>query len=281
CAASDLPLSSGWAVAEDLKDSHLLASWIGVDHVTTESELCSDSIEELYAQQGPENLGAATSRNNDLLQSRGTVLGRIPVTANATVDAVDAKAHAYADATWKVLILVYKAYQHEKETDANIVALFDKMAALYSFVDDLEDLPSKINHLEHENTIRVWDAESGALRAGPFTGQTMPVHSVVFSPDGQRIAPGSNDKTICVWDAESGALKTGPFTGHTEPVNSVVFSPDGQRIISRRDPMIRPSAFGHSKRDHSQGTQTSLLPPTHGTTALLSISGSFDGALPM
>ncbi|KZP24076.1 hypothetical protein FIBSPDRAFT_1042377 [Athelia psychrophila] len=214
--------------------------------------LTAQSIDELYAQQGPENLGAATCRNNDLLQSRGTVLGRIPVIANATVDAVDAKAHAYADATWKVLSLVYKAYQHEKETDANIVALFDKMAALYSFVDDLEDLPSKIKRLE-----------------------------LVFSPDGQRIASGSNDKTICVWDAESGALKAGPFTGHTEPVNSVVFSPDGQRITSRRDPMIRPSAFGHSKRGHSQGTQTSLLPATHGATALLSISGSFNGALSM
>ncbi|KZP24090.1 hypothetical protein FIBSPDRAFT_1042389 [Athelia psychrophila] len=113
--------------------------------------LTAQSIDELYAQQGPENLGAATCRNNDLLESRGTVSGRIPVIANATVDAVDAKAHAYADATWKVLSLVYKAYQHEKETDANVVSLSGKMAALYSFIDDLEeDLPSKIKRLEED-----------------------------------------------------------------------------------------------------------------------------------
>lgn len=44
---------------------------------------------------------------------------------------------------------VNQAYQHQKETDANVVALFDKMAALYSFVDDLEEgLPSKIKRLE-------------------------------------------------------------------------------------------------------------------------------------
>ncbi|KZP24084.1 hypothetical protein FIBSPDRAFT_951393 [Athelia psychrophila] len=109
--------------------------------------LTAQSIDELYAQQGPENLGAATCRNNDLLQSRGTVLGRIPVIANATVDA----AHPYADAAWKVLSLVYKAYQHEKETDANVVSLSGKMAALYSFIDDLEeDLPSKIKRLEED-----------------------------------------------------------------------------------------------------------------------------------
>ncbi|KZP04124.1 hypothetical protein FIBSPDRAFT_711046, partial [Athelia psychrophila] len=57
--------------------------------------------------------------------------------------------HPYADTAWKVLSLVYKAYQQQKETDANVVALFDKMAALYSFVDDLEEgLPSKIKRLE-------------------------------------------------------------------------------------------------------------------------------------
>ncbi|KZP04129.1 hypothetical protein FIBSPDRAFT_1054893 [Athelia psychrophila] len=233
--------------------------------------LAVQSIDELHTQQEPDNFGTAASENEDLLQSLGTVLDRIQVIANATVDAVDAvaKVHPYADTAWKVLSLVYKAYQHRKETDANVVSRFDKMAALYSFVDDLEEgLPSKITRLKP--TI-----------AGSFTGYTNRVNSVVFSPDGQRIALGSWDNTICVWDAESGALKAGPFIGHTEPVNSVVFSPDGQRITSRRDPMIRPSAFGHSKRGNSQGTQTSLLPAAHGATALLSISGSFNGALSM
>ncbi|KZP24098.1 hypothetical protein FIBSPDRAFT_930079, partial [Athelia psychrophila] len=105
----------------------------------------------LPAQQGLENLGAVASENKDLLQSLGTVLNKIQVIADATVNAVDviAKVHPYADTAWKVLSVVYKAYQHQKETDVNVVALFDKMAALYSFVDDLEEgLPSKIKRLE-------------------------------------------------------------------------------------------------------------------------------------
>lgn len=44
----------------------------------------------LPAQQGLENPGAAASENGDLLQNLGTVLERIRVIADVTVDAVDA-----------------------------------------------------------------------------------------------------------------------------------------------------------------------------------------------
>ncbi|KZP34597.1 hypothetical protein FIBSPDRAFT_11673 [Athelia psychrophila] len=102
------------------------------------------------AQQGLQNLGAVVSENEDVLQSLGIVLDKIQVIAKATADAVDviAKVHPYADAAWKVLSAVYKAYQKQKETDSNVVSLFNKMAELYSFVDDVEGLPSKIERLE-------------------------------------------------------------------------------------------------------------------------------------
>ncbi|OCH86524.1 WD40 repeat-like protein, partial [Obba rivulosa] len=58
------------------------------------------------------------------------------------------------------------------------------------------------------------------------------VNSVAFSPDGRRIASGSDDKTIRMWDAQTGELVAAPFNGHQGWVWSVAFSPDGQRIAS-------------------------------------------------
>jgi WD40 repeat protein len=63
-------------------------------------------------------------------------------------------------------------------------------------------------------------------------GHTDQVYSVSFSPDGQSIVSGSDDKTIRVWLVESGELVR-TLEGHTDWVTSVSFSPDGQSILSK------------------------------------------------
>jgi WD40 repeat protein len=57
------------------------------------------------------------------------------------------------------------------------------------------------------------------------------VRSVAYSPDGARIASGSDDKTIRLWSAITFA-ELGKIEGHSDAVLSVVFAPDGTRIIS-------------------------------------------------
>ena len=71
-----------------------------------------------------------------------------------------------------------------------------------------------------DNTIRLWDAASGALLR-TLEGHTNWVHSVAFSPDGRLLASASWD-TIRLWDAASGALRR-TLEGHTSWVLSVAF----------------------------------------------------------
>jgi tetratricopeptide (TPR) repeat protein len=54
---------------------------------------------------------------------------------------------------------------------------------------------------------------------------------VAFSPDGQRLASGSNDNTVKIWDSATGQ-ELRPLKGHANGVWSVAFSPDGQRLAS-------------------------------------------------
>jgi hypothetical protein len=91
----------------------------------------------------------------------------------------------------------------------------------------------------HDNTLRVWDLESGqTLRT--LQGHSW-INAVALTPDGRRVVSGgestkptkvsSEDNTLRVWDLESGqTLRT--LQGHTAGVNAVALTPDGRRVVS-------------------------------------------------
>ncbi|KZP22859.1 hypothetical protein FIBSPDRAFT_952434 [Athelia psychrophila] len=92
------------------------------------------------------NVDANVSNHEDLLKSLETVIHKIQHIAAVTLDTVDAlaKVHPYADAAWKVLSSVHQGAHGALEG-----LLLKQIEELYSFVDDVENLPEKIKQLGH------------------------------------------------------------------------------------------------------------------------------------
>jgi WD40 repeat protein len=77
--------------------------------------------------------------------------------------------------------------------------------------------------------LKVWNSHGGhELLSIEHPGA---IKSVVFSPDGRRMAGASADKTVRVWDVATGRELFTLF-GHQSTVNSVAFSLDGARLAS-------------------------------------------------
>lgn len=80
-----------------------------------------------------------------------------------------------------------------------------------------------------KSNIRLRDAQGHQLLT--LEGHTNWIRSVAFSPDGEILVSGSDDKTLILWNTNTGQCwKT--LQGHTERVWSVAFSPDGQTVAS-------------------------------------------------
>jgi WD40 repeat protein len=73
--------------------------------------------------------------------------------------------------------------------------------------------------------VRVWDAQTGQELL-TLKGHTADVTSVVFSPDGKRLASAARDDTVKVWDVQTGQELL------TLLGRGVVFSPDGHCLAT-------------------------------------------------
>jgi hypothetical protein len=80
------------------------------------------------------------------------------------------------------------------------------------------------------NNILLFEARTGTLLR-TLTGHTSKAHRPAFSPDGKRLASGSDICILRVWDVATGQAQL-PLTDHTNPVWSVAYDPEGKRLVS-------------------------------------------------
>jgi len=76
----------------------------------------------------------------------------------------------------------------------------------------------------------VWDMTTRSLRWVGQPYQTMFI-GVAWSPDGTRLAAGSDDGSVYLWQGTDGTLLQ-QLQGHHGSVNRVVWSPDGMHLAS-------------------------------------------------
>jgi len=72
--------------------------------------------------------------------------------------------------------------------------------------------------------------QSGVL-VWALHGHTDAVTSLSFSPQGDRLLSGSDDKTAIIWDIATGMLLL-RFNGHSAEIKSVRFSPVNARFVT-------------------------------------------------
>ena len=75
-----------------------------------------------------------------------------------------------------------------------------------------------------DNTVRLWDIETGDLKL-TLRGHTAPVRHLAVSSDGQTLISGANDGTLRFWRAN---LHSAKF----ESLRGIAYSPNGRRIAT-------------------------------------------------
>ena len=86
-----------------------------------------------------------------------------------------------------------------------------------------------------------------------------PVCSIMYSPQGDRLASGSNDHTVREWSRES-AKCLQVFRGHNSGVTSVAYAPDGDKLASAsHDKTIRVWSISSGECLHLFEEHTSIV----------------------
>jgi WD40 repeat protein len=82
-----------------------------------------------------------------------------------------------------------------------------------------------------EYDIRLWDVATGEEKSGRLEGHKSWVSSLVFWPDGKKLASGSADQTIRIWNVAERSCRD-VLHGHQNEVWQLALLPDGKKLVS-------------------------------------------------
>jgi WD40 repeat protein len=153
-----------------------------------------------------------------------------PVPAVTAVDAgAERLAFARADAS-----IVIRRRDKETGTLAEITLTPSKAGQAtvnaLTFSPDGRQLAVSVTAANQDYAILLLDADTGTL-LHRLTGHLCYVGCLAFSPDGNRLASGSEDWTVKIWDLNVGRA-TLTLGGHTGRIRDLAFSPDGKLLAS-------------------------------------------------
>ncbi|MEO7841921.1 MAG: tetratricopeptide repeat protein, partial [Anaerolineales bacterium] len=155
------------------------------------------------------------------------IVDTIAISPDSSLLAVSADSYSYSSSYYQNFIVIV-------QIDSGTV-----LQTLYSHsgqVDSLDFSPdgSLLATGSQDDTIKLWNVQTGELVRTLEGHNGYRVASVAFSPDGSLLASGSTDDTVRLWQVSDGSLVR-TLEGHSAPVNSVAFSPDGSLLASTDD----------------------------------------------
>ena len=118
------------------------------------------------------------------------------------------------------------------ELAAQSVSLRDKnfLISLLLGVEALIGTNERITSVQAQSAL-LENSQSNPRLEQFLSGNTGPVVSAVFSPDGKTLASGTYDKDILLWDVKT-RQPMGKLSGHSDIVRSLAFSRDGSMMAS-------------------------------------------------